>query len=947
MATTKFFNTAGIPSLGQEDGSKILPTAGLPSKGTRPPVPQTKIALFKELYQQQHPDTKIYNSCTLFFPWETQAGVSSYENQAQIFFGPGRQESEFGSDITVGATCALDSSAPKFGNYCLDLTQSTGLTTYVHYQNTNTYITELISSLGDPFSIEFWMKIDYTSGFQNFLNYPTPSNYNIVCFGDGSGDMMTIFLETLSSTTARMYFYLFETSPASGTIYVKSTALDFSTTFDGGWHHYMFAKYNDTYKWWVDGLDYTDPAASYWGDNIEFKVVTDRFRFGRYGILQHALCYLDEFKIDIGKENVSYDMIEPILGFEVKYVPTESQFPEVLKGISTTPARGYADKLLVMREYYQGLCGLNSNGDILKTWSMFQDKVKLLSTTVPTGYMHCNNYSNIGGDLVTLDYGIIQTPLILGHEYPFDYLECENMSATDFEIGEKITGDSSGCVGRIIGAYENGAGTLLYLFLNQISAIKGDAFEATEEIEGQDSGATADVVASVVTLTQYDYFETKCRSKSVANSAKHNYSKISSIVDVRRLHLTYPSVALMAIEIVSQMGLTRIPKINVICERLTKVDGSLYYYDGSTLVPFTADFQNPAHVCWDILTDGFYDSGTQYGRGYGLGVHPKNLDFDSFDAWADYCDELVDIPGGALTQKRCQINIVFDEKDKKGPDSLDKVCTVGRARLDPVGTKYYATIKQPNSAVQNVNSARIVEASYKTEWFTDDSKPDQVIIEFTNEDNYYLKDSVSYMRPDFDDTTDILHTLTVFIPGVTNKDQALREAILRLQLARAFLRRHYWTMSVDGIRFAIGDVIRLQSPSNRLTFGGIVQSIATLNVYLGQTIYLASELYEFDEPTLYYHSKDDDVSGSLVITGPFDTDTDYVTVSDIGALSEGDSYGIARADIEADYLDADFDLVEITEINIDSDQQCSIVGINYPGEAAYCHDDYDSGSTPI
>ncbi|MCP4712243.1 MAG: hypothetical protein GY869_26775 [Planctomycetes bacterium] len=147
-------------------------------------------------------------------------------------------------------------------------------------------------------------------------------------------------------------------------------------------------------------------------------------------------------------------------------------------------------------------------------------------------------------------------------------------------------------------------------------------------------------------------------------------------------------------------------------------------------------------------------------------------------------------------------------------------------------------------------------------------------------------------------------------------------------------------MDVDGIRFTRGDIIELQSASNRLAHGGIVQSISGTTVYLGQTINLASSIYSGNDPVLHFRSNDDDVAGELTVTGPWDTDTEYVTVSSIGALAAGDPFGIGRDD-------DDFDLVEVEEVHIDDNQKCHIVAINYPGDDAYRHSDYTSGTINI
>jgi hypothetical protein len=399
----------------------------------------------------------------------------------------------------------------------------------------------------------------------------------------------------------------------------------------------------------------------------------------------------------------------------------------------------------------------------------------------------------------------------------------------------------------------------------------------------------------------------------------------------------------------AQSELTRIPKIGVILQGM--ITKELYMWNGAAIASIGyMSMQNPAWACWAVLSDGFFDGGVRKGRGWGLGIHPQYLDYTSFLGWATYCNGTVGIPTGG-TQYRCRCNVIFDEKDVSAWDALDILAISGRGRILPIGGSYYAKINQPVAAPSMVISpSMIIEGSYEEEYIDEQDKYDEVNIDFLNEDNYYIKDTVGYETADWNDTATatLLKSGTIFSRTITNTHVAKREAILRLQTSQSVNKRFTFEMDVDAINFEVGDVVKITHGSSKYGFGGIVEAVSGGTIYLGKTINMPAALYSGNSPILAFRSNTEDDWDQAVITGPWDMDTNFVYIEDPELLSPqistGDPWVIGRDTDQGD--DADFDLVRIEEMGVSEEQKIEIIGFNYD-ETIYYHADYGGGTVII
>ena len=119
---------------------------------------------------------------------------------------------------------------------------------------------------------------------------------------------------------------------------------------------------------------------------------------------------------------------------------------------------------------------------------------------------------------------------------------------------------------------------------------------------------------------------------------------------------------------------------------------------------------NPANIIYDVLTN------TRYGLGGK--VSASQIDTDSLEAFADYCDEEIEYTevenGVELTksQRRFEINLVLDT-EHKAIDAINKICTSCRAIPVWSGNQFKIIIDEASTTyAQTFSMGNIVKDSF-------------------------------------------------------------------------------------------------------------------------------------------------------------------------------------------------------------------------------------------
>jgi hypothetical protein len=178
--------------------------------------------------------------------------------------------------------------------------------------------------------------------------------------------------------------------------------------------------------------------------------------------------------------------------------------------------------------------------------------------------------------------------------------------------------------------------------------------------------------------------------------------------------------------------------------------------------------------------------------------------------------------------------------------------------------------------------------------------------------------------------------------GVNNKDQALREAILRQQINDSIKKSVELESGLEAIPVTSGDVINYQASIN--SFSGRLPLDNDRNdewtgttVYLDQEINLDSSI--FSGNCILMVRDPDDTLQSYIITGPFDTDTWTVTISSSETFNQYSPYTICRST-------GDVYQYRIEDMKRSSNLDIKISALQYD-ETAFYNSGYESGGVAI
>ncbi|MGH7132699.1 MAG: TipJ family phage tail tip protein [Phycisphaerales bacterium] len=156
-----------------------------------------------------------------------------------------------------------------------------------------------------------------------------------------------------------------------------------------------------------------------------------------------------------------------------------------------------------------------------------------------------------------------------------------------------------------------------------------------------------------------------------------------SVVEVRDAELTYPSIALLAVELVASEQLTTVPRMSSDCEGFA---GCLVFdpeSDPAEPSSALAYSNNPADLAITLLTNETWGLGGTYA---GVALDPGAL--ETLFAWKLACDETVERHpsiGGMRPRFACNI-VLADQRD--GIDWLRVLCRAGRCTPATVGASW-------------------------------------------------------------------------------------------------------------------------------------------------------------------------------------------------------------------------------------------------------------------
>lgn len=285
-------------------------------------------------------------------------------------------------------------------------------------------------------------------------------------------------------------------------------------------------------------------------------------------------------------------------------------------------------------------------------------------------------------------------------------------------------------------------------------------------------------------------------------AASSSQGILGTVNEITSDAFTYPGKALLGFRIraTEQLG-GGIPKLTA------KIKGrKVWVWDGiSTTNPGFGTEEiwtdNPAWCALDLLINPLYGMGRS-GR-----LTIDNVDLNDFDAWADYCDTLVDDGRGGTT-KRATCNAVFDTVTS-GWESFQSLCR--SAWAEP----YIATNKVKIALLKATTSTFLFGSGnsrgLKVTKLGKSSRANACEVQFTNEETNYESDVATRVNETAVYTNgEPIVTETVSTTGVTRAAQAYRLAAFRRNFQELSLRQAEWVGGPDSAHLLPGDVSAVQ-----------------------------------------------------------------------------------------------------------------------------------------
>lgn len=255
---------------------------------------------------------------------------------------------------------------------------------------------------------------------------------------------------------------------------------------------------------------------------------------------------------------------------------------------------------------------------------------------------------------------------------------------------------------------------------------------------------------------------------------------------------TYPGIALIGVRALATDQLSGSPTMKFMKQRST-----VYIWNPGTQAYEEHAATNPAWAAYDMIhraekiTD-VRSGGTTYIHS---GADASLLLYNQFAEWAAYCDRF-----------KLKINIEINTSGELLDVVNRFIAPVGRGMVELFGTKYGCCWDGPKEAVQMFGMGNIISGTFSETFLQTSDRANAVELTFTNAQKDYQRDTVKVFGPTFDsDEYDTTSQLTY--DGITDYEQAYREAKFQLYCNAYMVRTVSFQAAIDAIACTIGDVI--------------------------------------------------------------------------------------------------------------------------------------------
>jgi predicted phage tail protein len=240
------------------------------------------------------------------------------------------------------------------------------------------------------------------------------------------------------------------------------------------------------------------------------------------------------------------------------------------------------------------------------------------------------------------------------------------------------------------------------------------------------------------------------------------------------------------------------------------------------LEDYTCD--NPAIVCWDIMTNPVYGGGIPY----------SVMDAQAFKEWADYCNELV--PDGAGgTMYRSTFGGVFDTSGNVW-DAVGKVARLGRAVVVRTGLNYTVITDKPSSPVQLFTVGNMIRGSFRELWLSMSDRANSVDISFFDMELGKPRPITVQDEAAINNGDPVRSAPAIQLFGCTSEAQAWREGWYLIQANKHLRRAVQWESNVEAIACRVGQVVKVQHDLTEWGEGGKLEGGDTTTLRLDREV---------------------------------------------------------------------------------------------------------------
>lgn len=341
----------------------------------------------------------------------------------------------------------------------------------------------------------------------------------------------------------------------------------------------------------------------------------------------------------------------------------------------------------------------------------------------------------------------------------------------------------------------------------------------------------------------------------------------------------YPGIALIGIRAMATDQLSGSPTLKFMKQRST-----VYVWNPSTNAYEEKAATNPAWAAYDMVHRANKITDARNGSTVYIhsGADASLMMYNQFAEWAAYCDQF-----------NLKINIEINTSGELLDVVNRYIAPVGRGIVELFGTKYGCVWDGPKEAVQMFGVGNIISGTFSETFLQTSDRANAVEVTFTNAQKDYERDTVKVYGPTFDtDEYDTTSQLTY--DGITDYEQAYREAKFQLYCNAYMVRTVSFQASIDAIACTVGDVIYVAHDVPMWQTSG---RIASVN---GTTVVVNAVMQSYDSTKTYtfaYRSSVNDTRyevGCTSITVGDATTTVVLTSVPESAPAAGDIFDIAE-----------------------------------------------------